>query len=260
MVNIDDIKIDGFEINTNRVMFGGSGLVYEAVEKTTGRKCAYKVMKITHTAINKYKDKDRKLISANNEISLMRRFRRKHRNLLDLVTAELQEQDGNRTNFIIVTPMCDLGDLNEYTQTHLLNVINHVDILHQCACGISYLHGEGILHRDVKPGNFLMLLQGGHHVVKTCDFGLSREYLGYESTVAMTGSGTIAYMGPEFFHRNGRLKLEMGEQVQYHQNGYQDSFGLGVTGYNLINSKPALNGTRNEEEEKRASISRLGSH
>lgn len=68
-----------------------------------------------------------------------------------------------------------------------------LDILEQAASALSYAHSQGIIHRDVKPENFLVT----HSMrIKLLDFGLAREVL---SSLTRTGHslGTPAYMSPE---------------------------------------------------------------
>ena len=57
--------------------------------------------------------------------------------------------------------------------------------------GLSYLHEQRIIHRDVKPSNILVTRNGQ---IKLCDFGVSGELV---NSVAGTFTGTSYYMAPE---------------------------------------------------------------
>jgi serine/threonine protein kinase len=67
--------------------------------------------------------------------------------------------------------------------------------LRNIASGLSELHGAGVLHRHLKPGN--VLFHDG--VWKLADFGISRDVDTSTGTVTWAGSGTLRYMAPELF-------------------------------------------------------------
>jgi eukaryotic-like serine/threonine-protein kinase len=77
-----------------------------------------------------------------------------------------------------------------------------VDIGVQACAGLDYAHRHGIIHRDVKPGN-LMVIGGpagggaGDMTVKLADFGIARA--SEQSRITQVGSvvGTAAYLAPE---------------------------------------------------------------
>jgi uncharacterized RDD family membrane protein YckC len=69
-----------------------------------------------------------------------------------------------------------------------------LDVLVQAARGLAAAHGAGVVHRDVKPSN-LMLLPDGR--VKVTDFGLSKSLSGDVQATAGRIMGTPAYMSPE---------------------------------------------------------------
>jgi len=67
--------------------------------------------------------------------------------------------------------------------------------------GLSYLHQQNILHRDLKSMNVLLYQQGGEYRCKLTDFGLSKIKTETKTITADSGKGTLAWMAPELFGR-----------------------------------------------------------
>jgi serine/threonine-protein kinase len=94
-----------------------------------------------------------------------------------------------------------------------------LDMIKQACDGLDYLHQEGILHRDIKPGN-LLLFEGGQ--VKLADFGVAR----WREAVTLTATGLLVgtpeYMSPE--------------QAEGHKDltHASDIYSLGVVMYELL--------------------------
>ena len=48
------------------------------------------------------------------------------------------------------------------------------NFIHQAALGLQHAHEEGLVHRDIKPGNLMFSKHGGKVIVKVLDFGLAK--------------------------------------------------------------------------------------
>ena len=103
-------------------------------------------------------------------------------------------------------------------ENKLLPVDQVLDITSQLAMGLSYAHEHGIVHRDVKPSN-VMVIRDGH--VKITDFGIAR--MASASVRTQTGMvmGSPKYMSPE---------QVMGKVTDQRS----DIFSLGVMLYEML--------------------------
>lgn len=93
-----------------------------------------------------------------------------------------------------------------------------VEILTQACRGLDYAHRNGVVHRDIKPGNLMVNNEG---VVKLADFGIAKA--AEQSDITKVGSvlGTAAYLSPE---------QARGEPA----GPASDLYALGVVSYQLI--------------------------
>jgi len=102
-----------------------------------------------------------------------------------------------------------------------LDVEEAVSIITQACRGLDYAHRNGVVHRDVKPGNLLVSDTG---VVKLADFGIARAT--DQSSITQVGSvlGTAAYLAPE--------------QARGEEAGPRaDIYSLGVVSYQLLSGR-----------------------
>ena len=102
-----------------------------------------------------------------------------------------------------------------------LDLDEAVSIITQACRGLDYAHRNGVVHRDVKPGNLLVSDTG---VVKLADFGIARAT--DQSSITQVGSvlGTAAYLAPE--------------QARGEEAGPRaDIYSLGVVSYQLLSGR-----------------------
>lgn len=93
----------------------------------------------------------------------------------------------------------ECGSLDRVLSSNNLTLNERYDILSQILSGIKYLHENGVIHRDLKPQNILLVQHDGHYIPKISDFGISKRIdTTHFSTVnnSILG-GTRLYASPE---------------------------------------------------------------
>jgi eukaryotic-like serine/threonine-protein kinase len=99
-----------------------------------------------------------------------------------------------------------------------LEVADGVEVISQACRGLDHAHRNGVVHRDVKPGNLLRTPEG---VVKLADFGIAKASEQTGITQAGSVLGTAAYLAPE---------QARGEPA----GPASDIYALGVVAYQLL--------------------------
>jgi serine/threonine-protein kinase len=100
-----------------------------------------------------------------------------------------------------------------------------VAVMLTVAEALDYAHREGVVHRDIKTANIMVLKAGG---VKVADFGIAR-IMDHSKTKTGIVMGTPTYMSPEQI---------AGKRV----DGRSDLFSLGVVFYELLTGKRPFSG------------------
>ena len=75
------------------------------------------------------------------------------------------------------------------------------NFVHQAALGLQHAHEEGLVHRDIKPGNLMLARTGDRPIVKVLDFGLAKATREEKADHGLTSEGqalgTPDYIAPE---------------------------------------------------------------
>jgi serine/threonine-protein kinase len=100
-------------------------------------------------------------------------------------------------------------------------------ILLQICAALQYAHGEGVVHRDVKPANILIDSRG--HVQVT-DFGIAKAVDSVQLTRTGMAIGTPTYMCPE-------------QCAGRQQSAASDQYSVGVVAYELLTGRPPFGGS-----------------
>lgn len=107
----------------------------------------------------------------------------------------------------------------------LLPLSKVVEIIFKCIRALDYAFQNGVIHRDIKPGNILISPEGE---IKVSDFGASFQEQAASDTTQLSGVGSPAYMSPE------QIRLE-------DLNHQTDIYSLGVVMYKLLTGRLPFN-------------------
>jgi eukaryotic-like serine/threonine-protein kinase len=196
---------------TERIAIGGMGEVWKAKDKVLGRLTAVKILKEEYTG----------------DANFLRRFRAEaqHTALLNhpgvANVFDYGEEDGSGYLVMELVPGPPLSAILD--KEKVLSPDRTLNIMAQTARALSAAHAQGLVHRDVKPGNLLITPHGR---VKVTDFGIAR--LADQVPLTATGQvmGTAQYLAPE---------QATGQQA----TGSSDLYSLGVIGYEcLVGHRP----------------------
>jgi serine/threonine-protein kinase len=106
-----------------------------------------------------------------------------------------------------------------------------LEVILQAARALHYMEEQGVVHRDVKPGNIMITREGG---IKLCDLGFAQPIAGASATgAADVTCGTPEYMSPE--QARGQRDLDI----------RSDIYALGATLYHMVLGEVPFKGTDN---------------
>src|SRR5262245_27520160 len=112
-----------------------------------------------------------------------------HRNIC--VIHNIDETPDGR--LFIVMAYYEGETLKQKLERGQIAIAEAIEIASEIADGLAKAHSQGVVHRDVKPGNLIVTEDG----VKILDFGLAKFADSLQLTVPGSTIGTVAYMSPE---------------------------------------------------------------
>ena len=153
-----------------------------------------------------------------------------HPHILPLYDSGTLALPDGRPGLFYVMPFVRGESLRQRLEREVqLQIADAVHIAREVADALGYAHGEGIVHRDVRPEN--ILLESGH--AQVADFGIARalEATGGE---LLSASGIVlgapAYLSPEQAAGSGEI------------DGRSDIYGLGCVLYEMLTGMPPFSG------------------
>lgn len=210
------MKISGRYLLLSRLAIGGMGEVWQTLDEKTGERLAIKILRPELAG--------KKLFLSRLQIEAYNASRVHHPNL-----AEVHASGEDTGLGWISMELVDGVSLTEILdQEHILETDFLLSVLYQTADALSAVHGAGIVHRDIKPGNIMVTPTGE---VKLTDFGISKAPGQANLTQAGMVMGTAQYLPPE--QAMGQPATPAG-----------DLYALGVIAYEALAGKRPFTGDK----------------
>ena len=215
MDNLIGKRLDGRYSIEGLVGVGGMANVYRGTDLKTGNAIAVKVLKEefldNEELVRRFKNES-KAISILNHPNIVRVY--------DVsVTDKLQ---------YIVMEYVDGITLKEYLKQRggALTWKETVHFATQILSALQHAHSKGIIHRDVKPQNIMLLADGS---IKMMDFGIARFSRAQSQTVSDKAIGSVHYISPE---------QAKGERT----DARTDIYSVGVMLYEMLSGRLPFDG------------------
>lgn len=200
---------------------GGMGTVYKAIDRENDVVIAIKVLDRRYDLDKKRKKAD----YLGREMVITQHLDHPNINRLFGIVEETDNEGQSRR--CLLMELVDGFNLRKHIVERDLTIEQGIGLCLQICYGLDFLHQNGIVHRDVKPENFLISKDGQ---VKIVDFGLSKSKKSWRMRMMREGGGTRKYMSPEQLNRKP-LDLR------------SDIFSLGITMYELFTGKHPCTGS-----------------
>ena len=192
---------------------GGMAVVYKARCHRLNRLVAVKILKDEYMEDEEFR---RRFRSESQAVAML-----SHPNIVSVYDVST-----SITAEYIVMELIDGITLKQYMEKK--GILNWKETLHfaiQIGKALEHAHGRGIVHRDIKPHNVMVLKNGS---VKVTDFGIAR-VMSQSNTLTKEALGSVHYISPEQA-KGGRV------------DSRSDLYSLGVVMYEMMSGRPPYDG------------------
>ena len=192
---------------------GGMAVVYKARCHRLNRLVAIKILKDEFSRDEEFR---RRFHAEGEAVAML-----SHPNIVQVFDVS----SSNNANFIVME-LIDGISLKQYMQAK--GILNWKETLHfamQIAAGLEHAHSRGIVHRDIKPHNVMVLKNGS---VKVMDFGIAR-VMSKSNTLTKEALGSVHYISPE-------------QAKGSHTDNRSALYSLGVVMYEMMAGRPPYDG------------------
>ena len=192
---------------------GGMAVVYKARCHRLNRLVAIKILKDEFSQDEEFR---RRFHAEGEAVAML-----SHPNIVQVYDVS----SSDNANFIVME-LIDGISLKQYMEKK--GVLNWKETLHfamQIAKGLEHAHSRGIIHRDIKPHNVMVLKNGS---VKVMDFGIAR-VMSKSNTLTKEALGSVHYISPE-------------QAKGGHTDNRSDIYSLSVVMYEMMAGRPPYDG------------------
>ncbi len=188
---------------------GGMAAVFKAEDTHMNRTVALKILSDSY-ALDE--EAVRRFVNESKAVALL-----DHEHIVSIYDVAF---DSNR-NYIVMEYLDGLT-LKEYMMKKgKLSVEEALDFTHQILSALEHAHEKGVIHRDIKPQNILLLSDG---IVKVADFGIAKTPDSKNMPNTEKAMGTVHYISPE--------------QAAGNPTGfYTDLYSVGVMLYEMVTGR-----------------------
>ncbi len=182
MENYVGKRLDGRYEVQEIIGVGGMSVVYKAYDNVDDRIVAVKILKDEYS----------------NDAEFLRRFKNESKAIAVLshpnIVKVYDVSFGEKLQYIVMEYV-DGITLKEYIQKqHIITWNDAVFFTTQILRALQHAHDKGIVHRDIKPQNIILLPNGN---IKVTDFGIARFSRTETKTLTENAIGSVHYISPE---------------------------------------------------------------